>query len=84
MLKIKTTHILYVLCVFVGISCTRDNFLDIQPLGEFIPSSVEDYRLLLDNVDGESSNGEISFGFDEKHNLPYAVNDNHVLFPEQF
>lgn len=41
------------------VSCDRDEYLDITPLGKIIPTTVADYRLMLDQVDpqGTEANG---------------------------
>lgn len=62
-------------------SCTRDNYLDIQPKGTDIPTTVEDFRLMLDNVSSIFS-GELSQGFSIKHHMTLQLNDNHALFDE--
>lgn len=50
MKNIKYTFIV-LFAVFFS-SCDRDELLDIEPFGLSIPSTAEDFRLLLDNRDG--------------------------------
>ncbi|WP_346882495.1 RagB/SusD family nutrient uptake outer membrane protein [uncultured Algibacter sp.] len=67
---------------FVTSSCTRDNYLDeVVPRGVVIPSTIEDYRLLLDNVTPDDLGNAlpISFGFDEKHSISSYMTDDHVI-----
>ncbi len=63
-------------------SCTRDNYLDeVIPKGVVIPSTIEGYRLLLDNVTPDDSvNGApLSSGFDEKHSISSYLTDDHII-----
>ena len=84
MLTTKTSRFLLLICMGMLMSCSRENFLDIQPLGRFIPNTVEDYRLLLDNVNGQPVDGQtITQGFNEKHLLPFLVTDNIGIFEGQ-
>lgn len=43
---------IYILCLaLLALSCNREEFLDIQPKGQVIPSKIKDYRLLLDQTE---------------------------------
>ena len=42
-------YILFFLIAVTTVSCDRDELLDVKPYGSDIPTSVEDFRLLLDN-----------------------------------
>ena len=40
---------LYIICqLFLSVSCS--NFLDVKPMGKLIPTEVEEYENLLNNV----------------------------------
>lgn len=75
---IQNILIIFMILALVVTSCTRDNFLAIQPKGDIIPKTVEDFRLLLDNINPPI--GAATNGFDEKHSLTSLVNDNHTLY----
>lgn len=69
-----------ILLVLLFANCSRDNFLDFQPKGVVIPSSVLDYRNILDQVNPYTPNGldpeGISRGFGGTHTVTSYYNDN--------
>ena len=70
--------------VFAGIilltACSREGFLDIKPKGVTIPSTIEDYRLLLDQVNPPNEDfGQLSRGFAETHSISVYLTDNQNL-----
>jgi hypothetical protein len=63
------------------ISCNRDEFLDIQPVGKIMPSKTKDFRLLLDfysNTSGGGVNPPFgdSYIIDELLSDDYNISDN--------
>lgn len=45
-------HTIYIFCLALLVfSCDREEYLDIQPKGQVIPSKINDYRLLLDQTE---------------------------------
>ncbi|AUP77933.1 RagB/SusD family nutrient uptake outer membrane protein [Flavivirga eckloniae] len=70
--------IIYIIIAFAFIvsGCTRDSFLDIKPKGTVIPSTLQDYRALLDQVLGPPMQPSLSLGFGRSHSLPSFVTDN--------
>lgn len=61
-------------------ACSREEFLDFPPKGVVIPSTVKDYRLLLDQVDiAPWIFDALSVGFDEKHTLNQFLSDDQEL-----
>ena len=80
----KYTSIIYgiplIYLLFVG--CSRENFLDIKPKGEVVPSTVEDYRQMLDqvNVDPHNDRPQVSLGFGQKNaNISIQMSDNQLI-----
>lgn len=74
---------IYALIIIFTVSCTRDNFLDIEPKGKIIPDKIEDYRLLLDQTESESVIGtKFSSGFLGKHNNAIYWADHIQVTPE--
>ena len=75
-MKLKYSVLILVLVLIS--SCNKEEWLDIQPKGEVIPTTVKDYRLLLDQVYGIG----ISPGFGDTYaNTDYmsddfTINDN--------
>ncbi len=66
--------------VLISLSCTRDNYLDFQPKGVIIPSKVEDYRRLLDLIDGVSfSDRNLIGGFGNRPLRTEFVTDGYIL-----
>jgi len=50
----KYKNIIFALTIlFMG--CDREELLDLPPIGEFIPDTVEDFRMLLDTRNGSSN-----------------------------
>ena len=76
--RIQATHLLCALLVFG--SCTRDNFLDFEPRGIVIPSTVEDYRLMLDNIEDSQSTVEQA-SLINIHFEPYYITDDTQFTP---
>ncbi len=72
-MKIKS---LIIITVLVFCSCTRDNYLDFQPKGFILPTNLEDFRLLLDQNEGE---GAYSTGFATTHFESLYATDNMQL-----
>ncbi|WP_346883503.1 RagB/SusD family nutrient uptake outer membrane protein [uncultured Algibacter sp.] len=54
----KVSYLLLFFAVFM--SCSKNEFLDIDPQGIIIPSTVEDFRLLLDDEDLYSAKHRIT------------------------
>jgi starch-binding outer membrane protein, SusD/RagB family len=76
----------YIMIVFIGIltfaSCKRSEFLDVTPKGIVIPTKLQDFRLLLDNVVSAASSGSVTTGFSGKHQNTTLMSDNAALTPE--
>ena len=79
-------NIVKVICLtilMVSSSCNREEWLDIKPRGLVIPSTVNDYRLLLDQVDkgGQFPQGtkRISPGFGECYSNTDYMSDDFVI-----
>lgn len=72
-------NIVYTLILLLTISsCDREEFLDLQPKGQLIPSKINDYRLLLDQTErfGSATLTVISPGFvNSFSNTEYASDD---------
>lgn len=77
-----------VLIIFIGVTigCDREEWLDIQPQGVIIPSNVEDYRLLLDQVndDGISGPNPISNGFEKAYYGTDYLSDDFTIKDETY
>lgn len=79
----KLKYSLLILVLVLITSCNKEEWLDIKPKGQVIPTTVKDYRLLLDQID-RSGDGfpKISPGFSNAYeNTDYlsddfAINDN--------
>ncbi len=71
-MKIKTLLLFISAITLMG--CTRDNFLDFQPIGIVIPSELNDYRLILDQV--ESNDEGEGNGFTTSHFEAFYMTDN--------
>ncbi len=63
-------------------SCTREEFLNIQPRGQFVPNTVADFRLFLDQTDTDLNTNASSSGFEEKHQVSAYINDNFFISEE--
>jgi hypothetical protein len=81
MKKIKYTMILF-LGILILASCKRSEFLDIKPKGIVIPTKLQDFRLLLDNVISAASSGSVTSGFSGKHQSTLLMSDNVKLTPQ--
>ncbi|MDC6367792.1 MULTISPECIES: RagB/SusD family nutrient uptake outer membrane protein [Flavobacteriaceae] len=54
----KTKILIITIGLMALVGCTRENYLDFQQKGTIIPSTLDDYRLMLDQVEtNEKSNG---------------------------
>jgi len=73
--------VLCIVGVFLINSCSRENYLDFQPRGLVIPSTIADYRSLLDQVN-PSFGDELSRGFNERHIAITYLTDNQLLNDE--
>jgi len=73
--------LLGIIGVFLVYSCSRENYLNFQPRGLVIPSTIADYRSLLDQVDPLSGDG-LSRGFNERHIAITYLTDNQLLNDE--
>ncbi|NJX16057.1 RagB/SusD family nutrient uptake outer membrane protein [Tamlana crocina] len=75
----KTTkYTIIILVSFVLTGCTRDNFLDFQPKGKVIPSKIEEFRALLDQVEPDP-NVNFTQGFGTHHDFTIIASDNYLL-----
>lgn len=81
MQKFKYTIILFA-GVLLSLSCNRKEYLDIKPKGIVIPSTLSDFRLLLDNVVSAVSSGSVTSGLAGKHQITAMMTDNVELTPE--
>lgn len=76
----------YIATLFLGLlaftACNRKEFLDIKPQGIIIPTKLEDFRLLLDNVVSAASSGSVTNGLKDKHLSTVLMSDNIQLKPE--
>ncbi|APU09011.1 hypothetical protein A5M85_01500 [Cellulophaga lytica] len=79
-MKLKYSILILVLVLITA--CDKEEWLDIKPKGQVIPTTVNDYRLLLDQVDGSGSGfPKISPGFGETYantdfmSDDFAIND---------
>ncbi|WP_171037051.1 RagB/SusD family nutrient uptake outer membrane protein [Maribacter algarum] len=66
--------------------CTRENYLDFQPRGIVIPSKIEDFRSLLDQVDVNlnSRDFSLSTGFGRHHGQTVYMSDNQFIDDDIF
>ena len=72
---------IYILiCIAALSACNRDEFLDVTPKGLVIPQNVNDYRLLLDQID-QSGQGfpKISPGFGEGYSHTDLMSDDFAI-----
>lgn len=63
-------------------SCKREAFLDVTPKGIVIPSTLADFRLILDNVVSAASSGSVTSGLSAKHQITAMMTDNTTLTPD--
>lgn len=79
----KIYNLIFLTVLLLCSSCNREEWLDIKPKGLIIPTTVQDYRLILDQVD---QNGEgwpkISPGFGEGYSNPEFMSDDVVISEE--
>ncbi|MFS4482262.1 RagB/SusD family nutrient uptake outer membrane protein [Hyunsoonleella sp. 2307UL5-6] len=75
-MKYSVYTILAVACLLTG--CTRDNFLDFEPKGQVIPTKVEEFRALLDQVEPDP-NINFTQGFGSHHDFTILASDNYFL-----
>jgi len=75
-MKYSIYIILVVACLSTG--CTRDNFLDFEPKGQVIPTKVEEFRALLDQVEPDP-NINFTKGFGTHHDFTILASDNYFL-----
>ncbi|MDD7887820.1 RagB/SusD family nutrient uptake outer membrane protein [Flavivirga sp. 57AJ16] len=83
-------NILFIIGIMVVVltSCNTDELLDITPYRQTIPSTVEEFRLLMDersNVDGRFSKGrapmyEIDFFMSDEVKVPDGQLANYISF----
>ncbi|WP_203257147.1 RagB/SusD family nutrient uptake outer membrane protein [Hyunsoonleella ulvae] len=71
---------IYIILVsaFLLTGCTRDNFLDFEPKGQVIPTKVEEFRALLDQVEPDP-NINFTQGFGSHHDFTILASDNYFL-----
>lgn len=74
----KTNTYILIVLSFALLACTRDNFLDFQPKGQIVPSKVEEYRALLDQVQPDP-NINFTQGFGGHHDFTILASDNYFL-----
>lgn len=77
----KTSAYLGIIVAFLLLGCTRDNFLDFEPKGQVIPSKIEDFRGLLDQVEPDP-NVNFTQGFGSHHDFNILASDNYLLTEE--
>ncbi|MFS4467852.1 RagB/SusD family nutrient uptake outer membrane protein [Maribacter sp. 2210JD10-5] len=77
---IRYTNLMAVTLILLS-ACSRENYLDIQPKGAVIPTTLEDYRSLLDQVNPPELEftQPLSQGFNEKHAISYYLNDDNFI-----
>ncbi|WP_256006012.1 RagB/SusD family nutrient uptake outer membrane protein [Pedobacter deserti] len=78
--SIYTIMMLFAVLVFA--SCKREEFLDVKPRGIVIPSTLADFRLILDNVVSAAASGSVTSGLSAKHQSTALMTDNTTLTPE--
>ena len=71
-------YIIIILVSFAITGCTRDNFLDFEPKGQVIPTKVEEFRALLDQVEPDP-NVNFTQGFGTHHDFTIIASDNYLL-----
>lgn len=71
--------ILLILSILAVTSCNREEYLDIQPKGIVTPSTLEDFRLILDNTVSGFGGGVITDGLSGKHTITRLLSDNVIL-----
>jgi tetratricopeptide (TPR) repeat protein len=76
----NSAHIIVLLSILL-IGCTRDNFLDFEPKGRVIPTKVEEFRALLDQVEPDP-NINFTQGFGSHHDFTILASDNYFLSEE--
>ena len=60
------------------VGCTRENFLDFEPVGQVIPSKIEDFRALLDQVESDP-NINFTQGLGGHHDFNILASDNYRI-----
>ena len=80
-MKKSTAYLLLFFVIFS--SCSREEWLDIKPKGVIIPSRVNDYRLIMDQVDlfGQGAD-KISPGFGVSYTNTDYMSDDFVIRDE--
>ena len=71
-------YIIIILVSFTLTGCTRDNFLDFEPKGQVIPSLLEEFTGLLDQVE-QDPNVHFTQGFGTHHDFTIIASDNYLL-----
>jgi tetratricopeptide (TPR) repeat protein len=74
----KNSIYLIMVAAFLVTGCTRDNFLDFEPKGQVIPTRVEEFRALLDQVEPDP-NINFTQGFGSHHDFNILASDNYLL-----
>lgn len=82
----KKTYYIFLAVLIVCTACDREEWLNIQPQGTVIPTDVQDYRLLLDQVDqsGSGRGTRISPGFQGTYSNTDYLSDDFVITDETF
>ena len=74
----NSAHIIIVVLSILLIGCTRESFLDFEPKGQVIPTKVEEFRALLDQVEPDP-NINFTQGFGSHHDFTIIASDNYLL-----
>lgn len=77
----KNSAYIIVLLSILLVGCTRDSFLDFEPKGFVIPTKVEEFRGLLDQVEPDP-NINFTQGFGSHHDFTILASDNYSLSEE--
>ncbi|KPM33093.1 RagB/SusD domain protein [Croceitalea dokdonensis DOKDO 023] len=74
----RTSAIIALVLSILLIGCTRENFLEFEPKGQVIPSKIEDFRALLDQVEPDP-NVNFTQGFGGHHDFNILASDNYRI-----
>lgn len=74
----KNTLYIFIALSIILVGCTRENFLDFEPKGQVIPTKVEEFRALLDQVEPDP-NINFTQGFGTHHDFTIIASDNYLL-----
>ncbi|MFS4418680.1 RagB/SusD family nutrient uptake outer membrane protein [Maribacter sp. 2307ULW6-5] len=77
----RTSAYIGLIMTFLLIGCTRENFLEFEPKGQVIPTKIEDFRALMDQVEPDP-NVNFTQGVGGHHDFNILASDNYLLSEE--